>query len=294
MRLFSENATYVPSFDFSPIISIGGDHVQIFFSNVNVCPAWSPASAVPTTSGFGHCILPATLVCAATADANNNARPTVLTMCSFIEPPDFECFASTGVNTPETMFPNFGSRGVHFLLYDRAHSDGLDVAERQGAHQWWRTQRASCDPSCVPSKPSTCCLLPLSRVCEDPPRVRHNFVNLLMSLWARDGSRLVYDKAQGSRDCGRLRAVRANRIPACKRTWHDHTRNAVGICTGKVPCAISSKNPDVGGREGRRGKTRNLPSNRALSKERVFAFECGQGAALWRDLLSRSSGDQEG
>jgi hypothetical protein len=84
--LASENATYVPSFDFSPTISIGVDHVQVFFSNVNVCPAWSPASALPTTSGFGHCISPATLVCAATADADNNVRPTMLTMRSFIQP----------------------------------------------------------------------------------------------------------------------------------------------------------------------------------------------------------------
>jgi hypothetical protein len=95
VEVFSENAMEVPSLDFSPAISIGFVHVQVFFTTDNVCPGLSPASDVPITSGgLGHVCWPDTFVCAPAADASSNANPVMLAMRAFIVPPgEFEFFA---------------------------------------------------------------------------------------------------------------------------------------------------------------------------------------------------------
>src|ERR1700726_585488 len=86
VEVFSENATEVPSFDFSPAISIGFVHEQVFFIIDNVCPGLSPASAVPTTSAaLGHVCWPETFVCAPTADASSNAKTVMLATRAFMQ-----------------------------------------------------------------------------------------------------------------------------------------------------------------------------------------------------------------
>jgi alpha-D-ribose 1-methylphosphonate 5-triphosphate synthase subunit PhnI len=59
---------------------------------------------------------------------------------------DFECFASTGVNAPGTMFPNRGSsprRQVHFQSFARKYDQMalLEIARDPGAIPTRRANR---------------------------------------------------------------------------------------------------------------------------------------------------------